>query len=147
MTRAQVRTFVETGINDISSAIGFSSGRISEFVSKMGKENTFCWLESLSNSPEIINGSTPFDNWNIAIHIAKKNALDTSNDDYETTIDECDNIAQKLQYKYNQSVSGFALVKLLNISREPFIKKHGNPIQSGVILSFVLNGPDTTDIC
>lgn len=147
MTRAEVRTFIEAGINDLSSAYGFGSGRISEFVSTPAKVSPYCWLESLSNSPEFTGTGFPMNNWNVSIHIAKQDTADSIADEYEAIIDECDEIAAKLQHKYNQVVSGFKLVKLLGISRDPFVKKHGNPIQSGIILSFVLNEPDATNVC
>jgi len=148
MTRAEVRAFVESGIDNLNQSgevIQFGSGRITEFNSTRSNIYPFCWLESLSVDTDLIN-SMPFDNWNIVIHVAAKDAQDSSADQYETIVDTCDVIAQKLVKKYNDVVSGYKLVTLSGINREPFIKKHADNT-SGVILSFTLISPDQTNLC
>jgi len=147
MTRAEVRTFIESGIQELSELVGFDSGRITEFNSERGNTYPFAWLESISNSPTFTEQNTiPFDSWSIVIHIAKKAAQDSTAKQYESMIDDADALAQQLQYHYNSTVSGFKLVTIESMSRVPFIKKHAD-VLAGVIFSFTLVGPDTTNLC
>lgn len=146
MTRAEVRQFVEDGINALSESIGFGAGRITEFNKDTQKDYPYAWLESLANRPEVFVNHATVDNWQIIIHIAKKDSQDSSPDEYETIVDECDVIGAKLQTKYNQVVSGYKLLTISNVSREPFIKKHAD-ILSGVVLSFDLSAPETASYC
>lgn len=148
MTRTEVRSFVESGVTALNSdgvTLEFDNGRITEFNSDRSNEYPFAWLEPLTTTPELIN-SVPYDNWNIIIHIAQKDSIDSVQSQYETIVDECDLIAQKLVKKFNDVVSGYKLVQIQNMSREPFYKKHADCL-SGVILSFTLNVPDTTNLC
>lgn len=147
MKRSEVRTFIENGIATLSPQMGFGSGRISEFNSKLDKTYPFAWLESLSNSPDINTGVNTIDHWEIIIHIAKKDAQDSSADQYEAIVDECDLIAQELQKAYNEDIDGYKILTMESISREPFIKKHASDCLTGVIFSFTLSGPDTTNLC
>lgn len=148
MTRTEVRSFVESGVTALNSdgvTLEFDNGRITEFNSDRSNEYPFAWLEPLTTTPELIN-SVPYDNWNIIIHIAQKDSIDSVQSQYETIVDECDLIAQKLVKKFNDVVSGYKLVQIQNMSREPFYKKNADCL-SGVILSFTLNVPDTTNLC
>lgn len=150
MTRTEVRTFIESGIEELTTLVGFDSGRITEFNSDRTREYPFAWLESISNVPDFFNSANglqvPFDHWSIAIHIAKLDKQDSSTKQYEALIDDCDALAQQLQNKYNAVVSGSNLVTLEGIGRVPFIKKHADCL-TGVIFSFTLSAPDTTNIC
>lgn len=150
MTRAEVRQFIESGIEELSQLVRFDSGRISEFNSQRSNEYPFAWLESPSNNPDFFNSmnglQVPYDHWEIAIHIANKDSQDSSPAQYEAIIDDCDAIAQQLQHKYNTIVSGFNLSLIEGISRVPFVKKHAD-ILTGVIFSFTLTAPDTTNLC
>ena len=145
MTREQVRTYIEDGINLLSTNLGFGSGRITEFNSERSNDYPFAWLESLSVSSDIPN-QTPIDTWSINIRIAQKDALDSMPEQYESLIDKSDYIAQQLQKKYNAEVSGFKLIKMEGMSRTPFVKKHAD-ILSGVDFSFNLIAPDTANFC
>lgn len=145
MTRAEVRIFIESGIEALTPVIQFGNGRITEFNSDRSKEYPFAWLESLKTSTTLVN-SVPFDDWEVNIHIAKKDKADSSPTEYEAIVDECDMIAQSLVKKYNDVVTGYKLVELSGINREPFIKKHADET-TGVILSFTLKAPDKTDVC
>jgi hypothetical protein len=82
---------------------------------------------------------------------------DSRQEDYEPIIDACDQIARKLIWQYNQILYGstgvstanqtaYKLISLDGVSREPFIKQHADCL-TGVILSFTLIIPDTTDVC
>lgn len=148
MKRAEVRAFIESGITAINADgnnIAFNSGRITEFNSNRSNTYPYVWLESLSVDNDLLN-SLPINNWNIAIHVAKKDHIDSKPEQYEVIIDDCDLIAQKLIKKYNDVVSGYKLITITGSSREPFIKKHAD-LTTGVVLSFVLNDPDTTNLC
>lgn len=145
MTREEVKDFIESGVEQVDPQIGFDTGRITEFNSNMSIDYPFAWLESLSVEPDIVN-SVPFDNWSISLHICKLDKQDSKPEQYEGIINECDLIAQRLTKKYNDVVSGYKLVTLSGLSRDPFIKKHKDCL-TGVILSFTLNAPDRTDLC
>jgi len=145
MTREQVRTFIESGINLLSTNLQFNSGRISEFNSEPDKSMPYAWLESLSVTTDIPK-QTPIDNWSVIIHIAQKDLMDSLPVRYEAIVDQADYIAQQLQKKYNAEVSGFKLITMDGISREPFIKKHADCL-TGVIFSFSLIAPDTANLC
>lgn len=146
MKRSEVRDFIKSGVVALSSAISFNSGRISEFNSERSNEYPFVWLESLSAGVELTEQGLPYDGWNITIHIAKKDAAGSKPEEYELIVDECDYIGQQLVKQYNQSVTNYHLVTLDGISREPFIHKHADDT-TGIILSFTLNAPDTTNLC
>jgi len=147
MTRAEVRTFIKSGVTALSLAYRFNSGRISEFNSGRSNDYPFLWLESLMAGGDFTEGTQmPVDEWDIKIHIAKKDSVDSKAEQYEAIIDECDLIAQKLKYQLNQVVSGYKTALISSITREPFIKKHADNT-TGVILSFTLIVPDQTDVC
>lgn len=145
MTRAQVRSFLEDGIILLTD-VTYGSGRISEFNSNRSRVYPMCWIESLSVTTSLTDTQLPTDAWDIKIHVADKIGADAVETQYESLIDDCDYIAQQLIVHYNQQVNGFKLVTLTGISREPFIKKHADSL-AGVILSFSLNAPDTTNLC
>lgn len=148
MKRSEVRSFVESGVNLLNeegTILQFDNGRITEFNSSRSNEYPFAWMEPLNTSPEIIN-SVPYDNWEVIIHIAQKDAPDSVQSQYESIVDSCDEIGQKLTKKFNDVVSGYKLVELLGVSRVPFYKKHADCL-SGVILSLTIKAPDTTNLC
>lgn len=145
MTRAQVRNFLGLGI-DLLTDVTYGTGRISEWNSNRSRVYPMAWIESLSVDTELANDVLPYDNWNISIHIAKKDAADSVEDEYEQLINDCDEMAQELIRYYNQVVSGYKLVNISGINRDPFIKKNADCL-TGVILSFTLRAPDTTNLC
>lgn len=146
MRRADVRTLIETAINDLSMTIGFGSGEITEFNSQPDKPYPFAWLSSLANNPELTDIQLMMDNWNCEITIAKKDATDAIAAESEDIIDVCDEIAKTILQRINQVVSGYKLLILKSISIDPFTKKHADCL-SGVTLSFTLNTPDTENRC
>lgn len=145
MKRREVRLFLLDVINGASNA-KFNSGRITEFNSARDNEYPFVWLESLSTDTTLSDNKLPIDDWNIVLHIAKKDAPDSQPQQYEEIVDQCDEIAQLLVYEVNNVTSGYELIQLSGLSREPFIKKHAD-CTSGIILSFTMNIPDTTNVC
>lgn len=149
MKRSEIRSLIESGVtllNNANAQIGFDSGRITEFNSTRSNEYPYVWLESLETDPDLTDTGLPIDNWQINLHICKKDAMDSTPKQYEDIIDECDFIAQKLIYRYNNIIKGLNTATISGYSRVPFIKKHADCL-TGVLLSFVLNVPDKTSMC
>jgi len=146
MKRSEVREFIESGVEALRPEMLFNSGRITEFNSERSNEFVSVWLESLSTGVDLQDSGLPYDAWNIKIHIAKKDAAGSKPEEYETIVDQCDFIGQQLIKQYNQSVTSYNMVTLDGITREPFIHKHADDL-TGIILSFTLNAPDTTNLC
>lgn len=146
MTRKEVRTLIEDAVNDLSQSVGFGSGRITEFNKARSNTYPFAWLESISDSPDLTTQNLPISNWDCSIHVAKKDSQGSSPEEYEDIIDDCDEIAKKIAVKINLSISGYKLITLSAQNFEPFVKKHAD-ILTGVIYSFTLNIPDTTNRC
>jgi hypothetical protein len=145
MTRGEIRSFLEDGIILLTD-VTYGSGRVSEFNSNRSRVYPMCWIESLSVSTELTDNELPINAWNVNLHVAKKDLADSVEAQYEALIDDCDEMAQQLIKYYNSQVSGFKLVTITGITRNPFIKKNADCL-SGVILSFTLNSPDTTNLC
>lgn len=146
MTRAEVRNFIRDGVNLITPAIEFGSGDVPDFNSFRGHSYPSVWCNPISVSGSNPTSGAPQDEWKIELIIGKKDAQDSTPEDYEQLIDDCDEIAQKLTYNYNLIVSGYKLVTLTGREREPFIKKFADCI-SGVYLRFTINSPDQTNLC
>lgn len=149
MTRTEVRTFLNDGVDAVNDSIPFGSGRVSEWNSNRTNEYPGVWWESVAPlNTEILNFSLPSDAWPIKLWIGKKDSADSSAVAYELLIDECDSIAQKLIRQYNTILEGANanMTAIVGINREPFVKRHADLI-TGVILSFSLNVPDTTNLC
>lgn len=147
MTRDSVRAFLKAGVDALDPVLEFGSGLLTDFNAKPDKTLPQVWQELRpvggTNPPNLV----PIDSWDIRLHIAIGHMqLDVAPDVYEPTIDKCDLVAQKLMVQYNQIVSGYKLVTLTNRTRTPFTKKHVH-VMSGVILSFTINAPDTTELC
>ncbi len=149
MTRSQIRTFLELGVAAINPHIFFGSGRLSEWNSKGADTDTEVWWESISDpiGVELVNMVSPLDSWNINLHVGRKDSMDSLPKEYEQIIDDCDFIAQQLTNQYNLVIHDSDTITLTGISRQPFVKKHGGLLFSGVTISFSLNGPDKTDLC
>ena len=148
MTRSEVRDFIESGVtllNEAGTSLEFGNGRLSELNSNRSNNYPKAWLDPLNVSTDLIN-SMPFDNWAIVLRVAKLDAADSKPEQYEAIVDTCDAIAQSLVKKYNDVASGYKLVTISDIAREPFIKRQADNT-SGVILSFTLTAPDTTNLC
>lgn len=149
MTRTEIRTFLQTGVQSINPAMPFGSGRITEWNSNRSNEYPGVWWESVQPlDVTIINSILPSDSWPIRLWIGKLDAADSIPAQYEQIIDDCDYIAQQLLRQYNLVIEGANanMTAVENITREPFVKKYADNI-SGVILSFNLNVPDKTNLC
>lgn len=147
MKRSEVRGFIRLGIEALSNAYAFNSGRVSEFNSNRSNTYPFLWLESLSTSTSI-NASTtnPFESWNVVIHVADLDKADSTPVEYEAIVDACDLIAQQLIRQYNINLMYSDLTVIEGITREPFIHKHADNT-TGVILAFTLTDYNSTNLC
>ncbi len=146
MTRAEVRALIKQGINALGNQIEFGSGRITEFNKEENKDYPFVWLESLSVTTGINAQGANTDEWDCKLHIAKKDQPDSKADEYEQIVDECDYIAQQLIKQYADLLESAKLVSFESASRIPFVHKHADDT-TGVVLSFTLIIPDTTNVC
>ena len=146
MKRSEVRAFIKSGIDALAQTIQFNSGRITEFNSDRDNEYPFVWLVSPRDATDYNIGAAPTDNWNIELHIAKKDHAGSKPEEYEAIIDECDEIARALMNQYRNSLTGGSLVTIDSSDRNPFHHKHADDT-TGVILTFTLVGPDNEPIC
>jgi hypothetical protein len=146
MKRTEVKDFIQAGINALDAGIAYSIGRISEFNSNRTLSYPHTNLSPLQVSTSITDSGLPYDAWTVTLDIGKKDAPDSSSDQYETLVDECDEIAQELIKKYNDIVSGYKTVTITGISRDPMIKKNADCI-TGVTLKFTINAPDNSNWC
>lgn len=135
MKRSEIRAYIKSGVDTLSPSIKFNSGRISEFSSGRNNEYPFVWLESLSSTPEVTESGKTFDNWSVALHIAKLDKADSTPEQYEALVDDCDYIAQQLWSQYNTILSDSNKLILTGADRQPFIHKHADNT-TGVILTF-----------
>jgi hypothetical protein len=152
MTRAELRTFLESGVTALNayapySDVTFGSGRITEWNSNRSNEYPGVWWESIvEDSVTIINQVLPQDDFPILLHIGKLDKADSVPLQYEAIIDDCHVYAQQLIYQYNQIITDSDTLVLSGITRTPFVKKHADCL-SGVILSFTITAPDTSPQC
>jgi len=148
MKRSEVRDFLKAGVDELVPAIEFGSGRLSEF-NPVSVNGSFprVWQLVTPMSSEHEPGSAPLDSWSIELLIAGKDDMGSKAEQYEHIIDDCDEIAQKLVYKYRNIVSGYKGITLTSFNREPFVKKNGAAVMSGVQLSFTIVSQDKTNVC
>jgi hypothetical protein len=148
MTRTELRAYIDAGILTLIESYSYGSGRISEWNSDRGNSYPMIWLdeEQLIPGTEIIEGMAPMGSWPIRLHIGRKDKEDSSPAQYNALIDACDLTAQRLIYIYTNTLEGYEDVKITDITRPPFIKKHADRL-TGVILSFTLVDPDKTNLC
>lgn len=147
MTRKEVREFIKTGIDALNLSISFNAGLITDFNKERSNTYPTAWLETVTVDSTIQEQGTKQDNFPIALHIAKLDRIDSSPEEYEQLIDDCDLIAQKLINQYDSLLyDDYSLVSIESYSREPFIKKHAD-CMTGVLLTFTLITPATTNVC
>lgn len=156
MKREEVRNFLKAGADAVQ--IFFDAGRLTEFNKVPDKGEPFSWVHELQAKTNFGgSGSTLIDDWSVKIRIAKRDRLDSIQDEYENLVDNCDHIARKLIWQFNVILFGagnittanqdlYKLITLDNVEREPFYK-WGADCLTGVDLSFTLNIPDKTDVC
>jgi len=145
MKREEVREFLKEGVNGLVPAPEFGSGLITDFNSIRSHEYPAVW-QVVSPVGTVEGTSAPQDSWEIELIVAQKDRIDSSHDEYEHILDDCDLVAQKLIYKYRKIVDGYKLVTMESIRREPFVKKYADCL-SGVMLTFTLTVPNQTNVC
>lgn len=147
MKRSEVRSFVKSGVDSLNPAVEFRSGLLTFFNSNRTNSYPIVFQEiSLVGTDIPVQSSPPLDQWDIVLHCAYQDSVDSIPDQYELLIDKADEIAQKLTAKYNQIVSGYKNVTLEGIARTPFVKKHADCV-TGVVLTFTIVSPDKTNNC
>lgn len=145
MTRTEIRDFLQAGVNALTPVPEFGSGLVTDFNSIRSHEYPAVWQVVAQVTAEFTI-SAPLDSWEIDLIVAQKDRMDSSPEEYEHIVDDCDLIAQKLIYQYRDQVSGYKLVTMTGVSREPFVKKYADCL-SGVNLKFTLVVQNKTDVC
>ena len=147
MTRHEIRKFLASGVNALTVSTEFGSGRLSEFNSERSHDYPSVWWNSiLGDSADLNTMLTPQDKIPIELHIAQKDTMDSTAEQYEKIIDTAHRIAQRLVFAYSQILSGNKLINLTGIKRAPFVKQHAD-VLSGIILTFTIVVPDLTNEC
>jgi len=146
MTRKELRDFLEAGVNELVPAIEFGSGLVTDFNSIRSHQYPAVWQINAPMSSEHLPSGAPVDTWTVELIVAQIDQMGSSPTEYEHIIDDCDEIAQKLVYQYRNIVSGYKLVTMTGVGREPFVKKYADCL-SGVLLTFQLITPDKTNVC
>ena len=141
MKRSEIRQFIKNGVNSIVPVLDYSEGQIADWNAQRSNIYPGVLLILETSDTDI-----PIDTWNVKLIIANKDALDSTPDDYESIIDKCDEIAQRLVYKYRAIISGYKLLTIESIKRKKFIKKYADCL-TGIELSFSLIGQDKTNVC
>jgi len=146
MKRSEIRTFLKNGVNALTPTPEFGSGRVSEFNSMPNKQYPAVWQNVKPVDVDLPDNTSPLDDWDIELIIAKIDRQDSNATEYEEIIDEADFIAQKLVYQYRNVTEGFKKITIKDIRREPFVKKHSDCL-TGVTLTFTITANDKTNVC
>lgn len=156
MKREDVRTFLKSGADAVK--IYFDAGRLTEFNKFADKGFPFAWVYELGAASNFGgSGAMLIDDWSVKIRIAKIDATDSMQEQYESIVDDCDHIARQLIWQYNNILQGasgvstvnqdlYKLITISDIDRTPFYKL-GADCLTGVDLTLTLNTPDQTDVC
>jgi len=145
MKRSEVRTFIRDGVNALTVNHTFSEGLITDFNADTNRGLPTVHLLLEENDTDLPE-SAPTDSWAIKLIIANIDKMDSSATVYEDIIDHCDEVAQKLIYKYRNVISGYKLVTMDGINRKRFIKKYAACL-TGIELVFTIHAPDKTNVC
>jgi hypothetical protein len=145
MKRSEVRAFIKEGVNAIAPVLTFSEGLITDFNADVNRALPTVHHLLESNATDITE-SAPSDTWQIRLIIANLDKQDSKAEVYEDIVDHCDEVAQKLIYKYRNIIEGYKLVTMDGINRRKFVKKYASCI-TGIELTFNLNAPDKTNVC
>ena len=145
MKRSEVRLFVKNGVNALSPVLTFSEGLITEFNADVNRKLPTVHNLLEENDTELTT-SAPTDDWKIKLVIAELDKEDSKADQYEDLVDRCDEVAQKLIYKFRNVIEGYKLVTIESLNRKKFIKKYASCL-TGIELTFTLKAPDKTNVC
>lgn len=143
MQRSSLKAFIKSGVDSITPPLGFGSGLITDFNSERSHEYPTVWL-ALEKTASEENLYAPLDTWYVKLIIAQIDALDSKPDDYEALVDACDEVAQRLIYKYRVIVSGYKLITMVGVERERFVKRYADCL-TGIELTFNIVSPDQSD--
>jgi hypothetical protein len=145
MKRSELRQFIKDGVNAITPVLTFSEGLVTEFNADMNRILPTVHHLLESNDTELTQ-SAPSDSWSIRLLIANLDKMDSTADIYEDIVDHCDEVAQKLIYKYRNVIEGYKQVTMDGISRKKFVKKYTSCL-TGIELTFTIHAPDKTNVC
>jgi hypothetical protein len=145
MKRSEVRQFIKEGVNAITPVLTFSEGLVTEFNADMNRILPTVHLLFEGNDTELTQ-SAPSDSWSIRLLIANLDKMDSTADIYEDIVDHCDEVAQKLIYKYRNVIENYNLVTMDAINRKKFVKKYAT-VLTGIELTFTIHAPDKTNVC
>lgn len=149
MTRKEVRDFVKAGVDALTPVLEFGCGLVTDFNIIPDKTLPQVWQELRPVEGENPTSQAPLDEWDIRLHIAMLDKMDSKPDQYNPIIDSCDEVAQKLIAQYNfilMTDTTYRKVTFKGRSREPFVKKYAH-CMSGVLLRFTIVAPDQTEVC
>ena len=146
--RSEVRDLVKSAVDALDPAVRFNSGLLTFFNSDRKNKYPYVFMEAASVTPAFVAGpnQAPTNSWDIILHVADLDAMDSIPDQYELIVDAMDEIAANIIGQINEVVSGYKIVTIEGITREPFIHKHAD-VLNGVILSFTLISVDKTNYC
>lgn len=146
-TRSEVRDLIKSAVNALSPAVNFNSGLLTFFNSDRKNAYPYVFQEAAAVSSNFTsNNLAPVNQWDIILHVADLDKVDSIPDQYEPIVDAMDVIAGKVITQINEVVDGYKNVIIEGITREPFIKKHADCL-SGVILTFTLVNSDKSNYC
>lgn len=145
MKRSEVRALIKSAVNALSPAVRFNSGLLTFFNSDRKNKYPFVFMEAAQISSDITS-LAPINSWDIILHVADLDKIDSIPDEYEDIVDDMDEIAAKVIAQLNQIISGYKNVNIEGVNREPFVHKHAD-VLSGVILTFTLISTDKTNYC
>lgn len=148
MKRSEVRTFIKNGVNELTTPPTFGSGLYSFFNSERSWKYPVVFHETVPIGvvSSSIDYQAPTDDWDIVLWISQQGKMDMVPSEYEPLIDQCDEIAQKLIYKYRNIIAGYKLVTIDSVTRTPFVKINADCLV-GVTLRFTIMAPDKTNVC
>lgn len=148
MKRSEVREFIRQGVVAVHEPdFSYTFGLLTEWDAKRDNIYPCIFNPSLEVSTSInTQSSPPFDSWQVQLYVVKKDRMDSVSDEYEPTIDECDLVAQKLMYQFRKIIDGYDLTMIVNSTRKPWIKKNADCC-TGVLLEFIIENQDKTDVC
>jgi hypothetical protein len=151
MKRSELRQFIKDGVNAITPVLTFSEGLVTEFNADMNRILPTVHLLFEGNDTNLWESRAgvalaPSDSWSIKLLIANLDKMDSTADIYEDIVDHCDEVAQKLIYKYRNIIEGYKLVTMDGISRKKFVKKYTSCL-TGIELTFTIHAPDKTNVC
>jgi hypothetical protein len=144
MKRSEIRTFIKTGVNSLTPTPDYWDGLLTDWNAQ--RSNTYPGvLLMLEETDTDITISAPNDDFAITLLICNIDKLDSTPDQYESIVDACDEMAQRLVYKYRNIISGYKMLSMENVKRKKFVKKYADCL-TGVELTFSLKGQYKTNV-